>query len=182
MKRMFGSDTLKTRLGLIILVLSIAGCTKPPPEFTISGQNVQVAREIPSNVKLGPFTGSQNSVSCRAGNISPAENTTYATYIRDAFEKVLRVSKTEDKGKTIELSGKLLDISLDCGMATGLWVIDMEFAVDNQTPFKIETVYEFDGNFVGAIVFQRARDGLIRAVQRIVNDVLQSPQVRAAAG
>ncbi len=60
-------------------------------------------------------------------------------------------------------------------------VIEMEMAVDNQKPFKVKTIHNFNGHFVGGIVFQRALDALVLAVQQFLNDVIRSRQVQAAA-
>jgi len=181
MARKTNSGNPSLRLCFLLLALIVSGCTKLASEYTISQQNIEAAREVPSNLVLGAFTGSEAREQCRGGSISAGKNATFATYVRDAFSKVIRISKQADKGKTIELTGSLKEIELVCAISDASWTIDMDFAVDGQDPFNVRIVQPFDGHFVGAVVFQRALDALIVTVQQIVDEVLRSEQVQSAA-
>lgn len=182
MTRDTAGKTFVARLCLLGLVLLIASCATPAREFRVSKQNMEAVREAPANLTLGSFTGSIDRVGCRAESISAGKDATFASYIRDAFAKVIQTSKVTDKESTIELSGSLKEIELDCAYSnTGTWNIEMDFAVDGKEPFSIRVVQLFNGHIVAVNVFQNALEGLILAVQKIVDDVLESEQIQTAA-
>lgn len=168
-------------LALVAMVCTVSACSVPAPVYSVSAPNVQAIRALPATIRLGQITGSQTSVSCRLQLIAPENDTTFASYIRKAFEDELVVANAPPHDKVVELSGSLKNVDVDCGIINGDWTINIAVSVNNQPPVVIKTVRQFDGNYFGAIVTRRAHAAFVPSVQQLIGDILTNPAMQAAA-
>jgi len=169
-------------LVLIGLIGALSGCSMPFPVYSVSGKNVASLRSMSKPIKLGQFAGDQKSVSCRLQPISPEDGSTFASYIRNAFNEEMIIAGVNAGDGAPELRGTLKNIDVDCGIISASWIIEMEFSVGDRAPFTVKTVREFDGNYFGQVVFSRAYTAFVPSVQAFVNDALNHPSLQAAAG
>lgn len=161
--------------------LILSACSVPFPVYSVSGQNIEAIRNSKANIHVGPFQGAQNSVVCRLQPISPEGNVTFAAYIRKAFADEVLIANPASKARTIEIGANLRNIDVNCGIFSAEWVIDLEVTVNNGPPIQVKTVRSFDGNYVGAVVANRAYQAFVPAVQQTVHDILTNPLVQASA-
>jgi hypothetical protein len=168
-------------LALAVTVCAVSACSVPFPVYSVSAPNVQAIRALPATIRLGQITGSQTSASCRLQPIAPENDTTFASYIRKAFEDELVIANAPPHNKVVELSGTVKNVDVDCGIIDGDWTIDMAVSVNSQPPVEIKTVRRFDGNYAGVIVLNRAMTAFVPSVQQLIDDVLTSPAMLAAA-
>ena len=164
-----------------VLLCAVSGCSMAFPVYSASGRNVEALRGLPKNVKLGQFVGDEKSVSCRLQPISPEGGGTFASYIRNAFNEDIIMAGGRPNATQVELGGTLKNIDVDCGIISASRIIEMDLNVGNQPPFTVKTVYSFDGNYFGAVVFSRAYTAFVPAIQRFVNDVVKHASFQAAA-
>ena len=168
------------RLCLILVPLLVSGCSSVPfPTYAVSGSNVSTIRSIPAAISVGEFSGSQGRVSCRAQRIEPEGGATFGAFIQDAFNNEVLIAG-EASGPKMEIRGLMREVAVACGISEGSWTIEAEISINNGPPFTARTVRNFEGSFAGVIVYQRAFQAFVPAVQDFVSYVLNSPQVRAA--
>jgi len=131
-------------------------------------------------VRVGQFTGDQQTVSCRLRPIGPEGGGTFAAYIQNAFEEEATITGRRPAEGEVELRGVLRRVDVDCGIVEASWTIEMDMSIGEQPPFTVKTVRRFDGNYLGGVVFQRAYTAFVPSVQEFVHDVLASPAFQAA--
>ncbi len=133
-------------------------------------------------VELADFSGSQSSVSCRLQPISPEGNKTFAQYIRNAFNDELVIAGQKPGLPKSKLSVQIKNIDVDCAVGQASWTIEAEVAIGSQSPISIKTVRNFDGNFMGAVVLERAYQAFVPSVQQFIADVMAHPAYKAEFG
>jgi hypothetical protein len=165
----------------IAIALCLAGCSVPFPTYGVSARNVETVRSTPATIKVGPITGAQTSVSCRLQPIGPEGSGTFASYIQEAIADEVVIAGGAPRDRTIQISGTLTNVDVDCGIINGSWTIEMALVVNNGPPVSVKTARNFDGNYFGGVVLQRAYGAFVPTVQQFVADVLNSAAVQAAA-
>jgi len=80
----------------------------------------------------------------------------------------------------VTLSGTLKNVDVDCGILSGSWTIEMDVSINNQPSFSLKTIHEFDGNYFGAVVFNRTHTAFVPTIQDLVNNIISSPSFQAA--
>jgi hypothetical protein len=167
-----------------VLVLSIAAvllsaCSVPFPVYSISGENVGLIRNLPVNVQVGAFQGTQKEVSCRLQPIGPEGNATFASYVQKALRDEVLIAGNTPRSETVQITGTVKSVDVSCGIITGSWTIDVDISVNGGAPVPIRTVKTFDGNYVGAVVATRAYQAFVPSIQQLVHDILSNPAVQA---
>ena len=180
---MIHSSFIKTKISLIsslAIAVSLTGCSIPFPVYSPAGKNVQAIRSIPTDIEVGQFSGNDTSVSCRLQQIGPENGETFASYIAKAINEEIIIAGGVQHDSKVALSGSLKSIDVDCGTLYAAWTIVMDISVNNQPPFSVKTVHEFDGNFMGAVVFNRAHMAFVPTIQDVVNNIINSEQFQEA--
>lgn len=160
--------------------LGIAGCSVPFPVYSPAGKNVQAIRSIPATIEVSQISGDDKSVSCRLQPIGPQNDETFASYIAKAINEEIIIAGGAQHDAKITLRGSLKSIDVDCGIISGAWTIVMDIFINNQLPFSVKTVREFDGNYFGAIVLNRAYTAFVPTIQDLVNNIINSESFQAA--
>jgi hypothetical protein len=173
-------------ISVIILVFSQTGCAPMiTQKYAPATKNILTLRDISSNTKnkinIGKFEGDSKITSCRAfGYVSPPNNVTYATYIRNALIEELMLANVYSEKSNIEINGKLKEFEVDCAVGTGKWIIEMEFNINGKEPFTVKVSYDFEGAFIYEIVFNNAQQSLVPATQEFLNAVLNHDKIKSA--
>ena len=170
----------------IAVGLALSACTTPAiwithkiPAYSVSEKNVATVRSIAAQIKVGNFTGTKTKDYCTERYlIGPGNGQTFSSYIAEAFSETVQISGTKSQ-VLIWLSGTLKHIDVNCGFSlTKTWTIEMELSINHQSPFTVKTVYKFKYKPFQPIWLAQS---FIPSVQQFVNDVLNSPEVQAAA-
>ncbi len=168
-------------LALMVTALLLSACSVPFPVYSISGENVGLIRNLPVNVQVGEFQGTQKEVTCRLQPIGPEGNATFAAYIQKALRDEVLIAGNTPRPQTVQLTGTVKYIDVSCGIITGTWTIDVDISVNGGPPVPIRTVKTFDGNYVGGVVATRAYQAFVPSIQQLVHDILSNPAVRGSA-
>ena len=174
--------TAVRRLAIYAIPVLLTACAVPFPVYTISSSNITSIRTARNTVELGDFTGSQVSVSCRLQPISPEGGRTFAQYIRNAFNDELIIAGQKPGLPKSKVTLQLKNIDVDCAMGQASWILEADVTVENQNPYSIRTVRNFDGNFAGAVVANRAYQAFVPSVQQLIADIMGHPAFKAEFG
>jgi hypothetical protein len=167
-------------LASVAIALGTAGCSIPISVYSPAGKNVQAIRSVPATVEVGQISGNETTVSCRLQPIGPENGETFASYIAKAINEEIIMAGGAQRGPKVTISGTLKTIDVDCGILSGSWIIKMDVSINNQPPFPVNTVYQFDGNYFGYVVLERAHTAFIPMIQDLVNNIISSPSFQAA--
>ncbi|MDK9717108.1 MAG: hypothetical protein OEL57_04265 [Trichlorobacter sp.] len=79
-----------SRLICAVAIFALTGCAPAITQrYGVSSKNMLLLRDIASNsqtkVSVGKFEGDSTSVGCRGASMSPPENMTFASYLRNAL-------------------------------------------------------------------------------------------------
>jgi hypothetical protein len=85
-----------------------------------------------------------------------------------------------DEKSGIELRAKIKDVDVHCNVGTGVWAIELEYAVAGKPPVLIKSDYEFEGAYYGLTVFNNAQQALVPAVQELIRRIVTSTEFQAA--
>ena len=170
--------------GMVAIVAAslLAGCAVPFPVYTVSSSNVTSIRSAKAVVELGEFSGLQTSVSCRLQPISPEGNRTFAQYIRGALNDEVVIAGPSSSVRKSKLSLQLKNIDVDCAVGAASWMMEVDVSINGKPSFNVKTVRNFDGNFMGNVVAQRAYQAFVPSVQQLIADIMMHPNFKAEFG
>jgi hypothetical protein len=169
-------------LALVMTAAQLAGCAVPFPTYSASTDNITSLRNVNKRLELGEFSGASTSVSCRLQPISPEGGRTFAQYIRGAWNDELVMAGVSGSGSKSKVLLTLKHVDVDCGMSSASWTFEVEVAVNGQAPFNVRTQRNFDGNFLGTVVLQRAYQSYVPSVQQLIAEVIAHPKFKAGIG
>lgn len=159
------------------LVSSLAGCTmnavQYQPDFNLV--NHLKDQEIQS-INIGDITAENpkvNKISLRGSPMVSPFNNSYADYLEAALREQLTQANLYDNSSSIEISGSLLENSVDAmGFTVGVANISARFVVDKsgETVYNktISIRYEWPSSFVGAVAIPNAQNNYPEAIKKLI--------------
>lgn len=174
------------RLLLLLLLLFVAGCaTSITPRYSVLAKNVASLRDLYGNaqnkIKVGEFTSEIKEIPpCRAGTIPIPDGLTIASFVKDGFSDELRMSGVYSEKSNTEIRGKILNLAAECNIGTGHWITEIELTIGNGNPFIVKSIYDFEGAFVGNLVYQNAQQSLNYALQDFYSQIIKDDNFKAA--
>lgn len=168
-----------------MLILSVGGCGPTiTPRYYPSAKNVIALRDLaalrPQSLVVGSFEGGPDSVSCRLFAISPPDRQSFANFIRGAFIEELSLAGLAADKSGMEFRGNLKSLDVNCNVGTGRWTIALEYSVREKLPVLVKTEYEFEGAYLGDVVFNNAKQALVPAVQELIRQIVTSAEFQTA--
>ncbi len=139
-------------------------------------------RAAQNTVELDQFAGQQTTVSCRLQPISPEGGRTFAQYIKNAFNDELVIAGQKPGLPKSKVSVQLKSIDVDCAIGQASWIIEADVTVGSQKPYSIKTVRNFDGNFAGVVVANRAYQAFVPSVQQFIADIMSNSVFKTEFG
>jgi hypothetical protein len=182
-----GENMKKRVIVTIVSLLLVTGCAPAITQrYASPATNIVLLRELNAKssqkIKLGEFEGDQDGVSCRLVNISPPDRVTFASFLKNAVKEDLMMADMYAENANVELTGRLVNIDVNCAIGTGEWIIEMEFtkvAPSSNEKFSVTNTYSFEGAYNGAVVFNNASLALVPAVQEFVKAVFSHPKFQS---
>ncbi len=153
----------------------------------ISEENVTTLKRLlvgSTGVSFKPFGSSEpdlKKLSCRLGKGIQAPRTlTFARFVEESLAAQFITAGKYSGDSPISLSGTLTAIDVSAPMSgSGGWKMSLEVVDSNGRKASISSEYGFDGAFSGEEACGRARDTLIPAVDKLVSDLIKSPDFAA---
>ena len=168
-------------LAPLLLLAALAACDVPPAE-TVPARNVELIRALPATLRLAPFPPSAKSVDCAGTPITLSGVPDFAAAVRATLSQAIVAAQDgATRPRTLDLQARLRDITADCGAYSASWTIALDVTINGAPAFPIRINRLFDGGFAGANVAARAREALPPAFDQLVNAILTSPKLQAAA-
>jgi hypothetical protein len=166
----------------LALLVSATGCTTTTQRYSPNVANVVGLRELHTTqkIRVADFSGEDKRAGCRAAGIAPPDDVTFAAYIANALRDDLRLADAYAEQSNFKITGKLVRVDLSCAVVgKGNWTFQVAITLPNGESFEVNKVYEFDGNYLGDIVYTRAKDAFIPAVQELVKSITSHPMFRS---
>lgn len=169
-----------------LFALAVGGCGPTiTSRYYPSAKNAIALRDLaalrPQSLVVGNFDGGPDSVSCRLFPISPPDRQSFAEFIRGAFIDELSLAGLAVADKAgVEFRGSIKAIDVNCNVGTGLWTIAFEYSVGGKPPVLAKADYEFEGAYLGDMVFNNAKQALVPAVQELIRQIVTSAEFQAA--
>lgn len=180
----------RTFATLLALAVLTTGCTLVAPQYSVSIQNVQKARDtLAAPVKVGNFAnepgpGNAASISMRGTALQSPYEKSYAKYLEEALRQELRLAVRLASDGDTEISGTLLknDISAAIGTATG--DISARFVIRRGSDTRYDKVksahHEWESSFAAAIALPRAQLEYPNLVQKLMAELFADPDFSRA--
>jgi hypothetical protein len=112
--------------------------------------------------------------------ISPPDRQSFAKFIRGAFIDELSLAGLAADKSGIEFRGRIKSLDVKCNVGTGLWTIAFEYSVGGKPPVLVEADYEFEGAYLGDVVFNNAKQALVPALQELIRQIVTSTEFQTA--
>lgn len=171
------------KIGLLLLVLAMSGCsTYMPQRYSISADTNVALKNLPvGNINVGSFKGLATfDNNCRAaGPIAPPDNMSFEAYIQKALADELKVAgKFDDKTPKVTLNGVLerLEFSSARGLTGGSWDIGLRVSSSNGKSTYASEHYEFNSGFVADTACKQTAEAYLPAVQNLIGKLVRSPE------
>lgn len=181
------------KLGPVILLAFLVGCTTVMPPPMASSENSQALRAAnltPTNVgsfKLTPgrlpLMDTELSGGLRGGNIA-APSGSFSQHLKETLKAELQSAGLLDLQSRYLIEGQLTDSKVDAAIGTGTARLAARFKIirEGQTLFDKELVVEdsWDSSFLGAVAIPRAIEHYGAIYKLLVGKLLNDSGFRRA--
>lgn len=165
-------------------VFALTGCAPHITQvYSPSSKNIMTLRDLSTTTKnklsVGKFEGDDSKINCRGAKIAPPNNMTFASYLKNALTEELMLANLYDENSSLQISGNLKELEVECAVGTGKWNIEMELIPKSGKPFVIKKSYDFEGAYMGRVVISNAQQSFVPATQEAINALLKSPEFKS---
>ncbi len=175
----------KLKWALVIgSILVISACGYNINSYGVSVANVEKIKslDIPP-VAVSIFTSAKpgvSSIGCRAaGPVGTPNNTSFESYIQQAFIDELRLAGAYDEGSDLVINGHLEEIDFSSNIGSGRWIISLNVSSILNPGFNVKQIYEFSTNFVADKACQQVAQAFVPAVQALISNMVSNPKFQA---
>ena len=166
------------RFGLIAASIVLAGCQSPymaqryvpDPSSTIP---IRSAGGGP--VRLAAFvdgTDGAADTSCRGAEVRMPGDSPIADYFKDAVRSEMELAGALSDQSTVAISGKLLSVSLQSGLANGAWQMSGSLTSSNGKWVASRVDRPFPSSFFGISACNAATAAFLPTVQELVRKLV----------
>lgn len=174
------TNAVKKIASLAILCAVLSGCSIVAPTYNASMDNVTALQKGGDvSAKVTEFTsqknkGNENPISLRGNTMRSPYNNSYAAYLTEAIKQELMLANKFSEDSKVDISGELLQNTIDPAISQGSARIEARFVVTNAGVVKYDqvkfAVHDWPSSFVGAVAIPRA----IEEYQTVVAKLLTS--------
>ena len=170
---------MKTAYLVLIAVLLGACSTMQPPRYSVSADNVQQLKQMPTvSGEFVSFAGPASfSSNCRLmGPIEPADGLTIPQFITKAFNDELKMADRFNPAGA-QVSGEVTNVEFSSisGLTNGYWDIGITLTSSNGKSLEVNNKYEFKSGFDAVTACNATADALSAAVQDLISATINTP-------
>lgn len=180
------------KLGLIVCLMFMYGCSTTAPKYQASFENVQKLKSAGKfQVNVGTFTPDSNNkdsvekLSIRGGSFLSPYNDSYASYLREALRQELYDAGGLSDTSSVVITGVLLKNEIDAsGINIGTAAVSAQFTVskDNQVRYsKVKSAsHQWESAFAAANAIPKAHQNYPVAIQNLLGLLYEDAEFQKA--
>lgn len=176
---------IKVTSGIAIATLLFSGCANKVHDYSVSTENILVLKDIAKldkKISIGNFTDSgreESKLMCRLSTpIGTPKGETFATYIKNAFEKELLISGMYDKNSQIKISANLNEVYGSTVLGNAYWSFDITLKSSNGKKMNIKSRYDYESSFSAVSACSEMQRSFPLAVQKLIKDIINNPKFK----
>lgn len=174
---------MKTAICALLMVTVVAGCSSDIGPYSISAENIVVARGYAkeSEQRIGSVRSSsanpQNWISCRGIAVGMPDDQPFHTYIAKALQDELALGDLMAPDGAITLDIYLKELGFSSW--EGTWRIVTDVSANDAYLFEAVGSHDHDAAFTADAECQNAATNFEHAVQDLTKNIMTHPQFEA---
>lgn len=164
---------------LMLMVLTISGCSMYTPPYATSIDNNQlIKRSGIQPLAVGVFSAEKklNKISLRGSPLYSSSGNGYGDYLSDALVQELKMAKLWTAVSTNTVSGQIVENDIDIsGFSTGNGVISVRFVVQSNDDVVFDKVItantDIESSFIGAIAIPNGQANYPVLIQTLIKNL-----------
>lgn len=176
---------IKLSTGIAIATLLFSGCANKVHDYSVSTENIIVLKDMAKadkQISLGDFTDSgkeESKLMCRLSTpIGTPEGETFATYIKNAFQKELLLSGLYDKNSKNKITANLNDIYGGTVIGNAYWSFDITLKSTNGKEMNVKSRYDYESSYFASSACSEMQRSFPLAVQKLIRDIINNPKFK----
>ncbi len=171
------------------MLMLVEGCASYSPGlYHTSTDNLsRLKRWEGKEISVGQFTdGGKDKASfmCRnVGLIKAPDETTFASYIRDAFVKELKEAGLHSETSSLMITGVVNHLEIKSGaedwgasLSSGIWEISLTLISSTGSSMKVNEGYRFNTHWNTKAACEKSAQSFMPAVQRLIYKAVSSKE------
>jgi hypothetical protein len=167
----------------IIAVIGLSGCANKVHDYAVSTENLMVLKSLASKankVNVGEFTDSgknEKAVMCRlATPIGTPKGETFASYIKNAFQKELLIADLYDPKAKNTISANVNDVYGSTVLGNAYWSFDVTVKSSNGKSYNVKSRYDYESSFSAMSACSEMQRSFPLAVQKLIGKIITHPK------
>jgi hypothetical protein len=174
-------NAVKKFASIALLCAVTSGCSMVGPTYQGSMDNVTALQKGGDfSAKVTEFKseqqkGNENPISLRGNTMRSPYNDSFAAYLTEAVKQELVLANKYSEDSKVDISGELLQNTVDAAISRGTAKIEARFVVTNAGEVKYDqtkfAVHDWPSSFVGAVAIPRAIEEYQTVVSKLLNSL-----------